>query len=276
MRESFVVCGDCFDIMLKLPDGYINAVITDPPYGMGLFATDKRVDVALFAQEVYRLLSDDGFFAFFGQMPYVLDWLVAADELFQFKEHISWVKRTVTPSHRLSRGHEEIFIYSKGGSSFYSTKGKYEDVKVPGVMFDTISIEGVKRYISVLWRRIDTGHIQMRTLAKVPRRDCFARFHGETVAAPRFANFTNVWSFSPPNQKTYNKGGKEHPCAKPLEIMKRLVEMLTTEDGIVLDPFLGVGTTAVACIEIGRRYVGVEIDRKFCAIAKRRIKEVRL
>ncbi|MFM6251358.1 MAG: DNA-methyltransferase, partial [Dolichospermum sp.] len=62
-----------------------------------------------------------------------------------------------------------------------------------------------------------------------------------------------------------------HPNEKPLEIMKRLVEMLTPEGGTVLDPFAGSGTTAVACKELGRNYICIEKEREYVDIIHQRL-----
>jgi site-specific DNA-methyltransferase (adenine-specific) len=64
---------------------------------------------------------------------------------------------------------------------------------------------------------------------------------------------------------------KEHPCSKPINLWKTIIEKRTKENDIVLDPFLGSGTTAVACKSLGRRYIGIEISPKYCEIAKARV-----
>lgn len=67
------------------------------------------------------------------------------------------------------------------------------------------------------------------------------------------------------------KGNKLHPTEKPVELMKILIENSSNENAIILDPFFGSGSTAVACIESNRKFVGCEIDKKYYEIAKNRI-----
>jgi site-specific DNA-methyltransferase (adenine-specific) len=81
-----------------------------------------------------------------------------------------------------------------------------------------------------------------------------------------------VWA-SPPAR--YDEGGQVHVCQKPLELMRALVEDFTDADELVLDPFCGVGTTAMACKELGRRFVGWEISRDYHAAAVRRVEAAR-
>ena len=74
-------------------------------------------------------------------------------------------------------------------------------------------------------------------------------------------------------------GGKkrtEHPTQKPLEIIRTWVENSCPEGGIVLDPFMGSGTTGVACVQTGRNFIGIEIEPKYFEIAEKRIAEAQL
>lgn len=89
-----------------------------------------------------------------------------------------------------------------------------------------------------------------------------------------------------PGKKRWNAGGSrglwlnsvvhsraefEHPTPKPLDLMLRLVEQFTDPGDIVLDPFCGSGTTGVACIRLGRRFIGIEKDAKYAAVAQERL-----
>ena len=64
---------------------------------------------------------------------------------------------------------------------------------------------------------------------------------------------------------------REHPAEKPIDLNKTLIEKSSQENDIILDPFLGSGTTAVACKSLGRRYIGIEISPEYCEIARRRV-----
>jgi DNA modification methylase len=65
--------------------------------------------------------------------------------------------------------------------------------------------------------------------------------------------------------------GKPHPCPKPNEIMRKLIIDFTEKDHTILDPFMGSGTTGVACKELGRNFIGIEIDKGYYEIAEKRI-----
>jgi DNA modification methylase len=270
-----IIHGDCFDILQQIPDNSIDAVITDPPYGIGLAKWDSVIDIPLFTREVKRVTN--GFYCFFGQMPTMVNWINSAnDEKLHHCKHISWVKRTEMPVQpRLKRKHESIFIYAQDSSKrYFKQTGRYEDVKIPGILFDVITIQAIQRTISDLRtgksnRIHKCNHLgqfssSTRNLGKEHRRINIDD-----------SNYTNVWSFLPPvfSDGRCQKQSYNHPTEKPIEVMKRLVEMLTPPGGTVLDPFCGSGTTALACKELGRNYICIEKELEYYRIACNRLNQ---
>lgn len=74
------------------------------------------------------------------------------------------------------------------------------------------------------------------------------------------------------NTFNFKKGSEsEHPCPKPLDLWKWIVDKFSKEGDIILDPFLGSGTTAVAAKQLGRHYIGIEINPDYCRIAEERL-----
>ena len=77
---------------------------------------------------------------------------------------------------------------------------------------------------------------------------------------------------SVPNKKTKGADGKNlHDTEKPIELMKILIENSSQENSIVLDPFMGIGSTGIAAKELNRRFVGIEVDKDYFGIAQKRI-----
>ena len=272
-----LILGDCLEVLKDLPSGSVDAVVTDPPYGIGIAAWDSTFDAAAFTIEVRRILTTDGFYAFTGQMPSITDWHIAAmAERFHFCEHVVWVKRLITPGVRLGRTHESIYVYAAGGRKrFHITKGPYEDVKLPGLYTGTYTVEALDRHIKDLQAKV-AGRSDGAKPASTARQSTFDRYalFGGGDRSPETVNYSNAWSFLPPSCATRD-GLYSHPTEKPLPLMERLVEMLTPEGATVLDPFMGSGTTGVACVQTGRNFIGIEIDPTYFAIAERRIEEAR-
>ena len=68
-----------------------------------------------------------------------------------------------------------------------------------------------------------------------------------------------------------NKDKKQHPCQKPSGLFVSILSDFSKKDDLILDPFLGSGTTAIACERLNRRWIGIEISEEYCEIAARRI-----
>jgi site-specific DNA-methyltransferase (adenine-specific) len=278
--ESEILHGDCFEILPTLPDKSFFSIITDPPYGINLDAWDNAVDVANFTHHAARITT--GFYSFFGQMPTMMEWITSAQKFMEYREHISWVKRGAMMQHGLNRQHESILIYRHKNTKYYQTTGKYEDVKVPGVLFDVMSIEGIQRHISDLNLAIKRGEPR-KSVVSYKGQSAFRREYvvQQALAGIKqirsahqgITNFTNVWSFLPPGKANPGKVKYKHPTQKPLELIKRLVELTTPPDGIVLDPFAGSGTTAIACLETGRRYVCIEKNDEYYEMILNRVND---
>ncbi len=87
------------------------------------------------------------------------------------------------------------------------------------------------------------------------------------------------YGIEPNNILTIPNNSKDrglHPTQKPLNLMKILIDLTTTENQVVLDPFCGSGTTLVASIDLKRKYIGIERDENYCAIAQKRIEDFKL
>jgi site-specific DNA-methyltransferase (adenine-specific) len=74
-----------------------------------------------------------------------------------------------------------------------------------------------------------------------------------------------------PNKKQKKDGKNLHDTEKPVELMKILIENSSIENDTILDPFMGIGSTALACKNSNRKFIGIEIDNKYFDVAKQRI-----
>ena len=96
---------------------------------------------------------------------------------------------------------------------------------------------------------------------------------------PSFAECELAWcSYKKPAKIIRHRFvmGKVHPAEKPIGLMKQILENYTNEGDTILDPFMGSGTTGVACVQTGRNFIGIEIDPEYFAIAEKRIKEAQM
>jgi site-specific DNA-methyltransferase (adenine-specific) len=251
-----LVCGDARD-MAGLPDNCMALVVTSPPYFSG-----KQYEAALgvghvpgsyveflgmlrdtFA-ECARVLEPGGRIAVnvanLGRKPYRS---LSADVTSILQDDLGL----------LLRG--EIVWVKAAGANGNCAWGSYSSAANP-VLRDTS-----ERIVVASKGRFDRA---------LSRKDRAARGlpHQDTITAEAFMEYTlDVWRFGPESARRVG-----HPAPFPLELPTRLIELYTYRDDVVLDPFLGSGTTAVAAARAGRRYVGYDIDPAFIELAERRLR----
>lgn len=273
----------CENGLKNLESNSIDFVCIDPPYTDGINDVLKghkiqtKLDIDLITKEHFRVLKENSFYAVFGMMPTIVTWYQSAINAgFVFKEDITWVKRqTSNPFSSPLRMKELIYIFKKGNPKFYKTKGLYEDVKLPLIDVGCLNIDSIHRYISELWSIIKNNKDPNKRLIAgnhLINDDIYKGFSGG-VRASRESDFTNVWSFLPENKTTKNNDSSnhKHPTVKPILLLERLIELCTFEDSLVLDSFMGSGTTFIACQNTNRNCIGFEIDEEYCNLAKNRI-----
>ena len=273
--QQFIHKKDCFDFLPTLDDKSIDCIITDPPYGIGLDHWDNEQNIELFFKEAHRVLKDDSFIVFFGQMPTLINWCNHANNYFEYQDHISWVKRINTAIYNdLKRTHESIMIYKKGKPRMNENRGNYSDVQFNMLHAMPEYITGIQRTFSELEKQLKGGKATIiktkeGTTNKVYKdnyRDYSRTIYKEIV------KFSNVWSFLPEN--AYSATERiDHPTVKPSRLMSRLVRLVTFENDIILDPFLGSGSTAIAAINNNREIIGIEKDDSFYDLALKRIEK---
>lgn len=316
--------GDCTQLLSQIPDGSINAIITDPPYG---YLKNQKLDIpfneTVFFNEAKRVLKPSGFILLFGRGTSFYRWnTILADLGFIFKEEIIWNKvQTTSPVLPLSRVHETISIHCKG-------KGKINKVRVPylemkghdigaiktdikrlmSVFSNNKSLEAVRSYLETAERNycetISSKNNNMLFSQKVKRNTrplCVFQGIQEGLKEKSIINFYNekyaakhtiATSKRMKNadrdllvmriitdgcvEKSIMQQGREHytmqhPTQKPARLLERLMALVTQENALVLDPFMGSASTGVACINTDRKFIGMELDDEYFDIAKQRI-----
>ncbi len=252
-----LVCADARQ-MTDLPDHCVALVVTSPPYfsgkdyeqalGVGHVPGSYVEFLALLRDtfaECARVLEPGGRIAVnvanLGRKPYRS---LSADVTTILQDDLGL----------LLRG--EIVWVKAAGASGNCAWGSYASAANP-VLRDTserIVVASKGRFDRALSRR-------QRAARGLP--------HDDTITAEAFMESTlDVWRFGPESARRVG-----HPAPFPLELPTRLIELYTYRGDVVLDPFLGSGTTAVAALRTGRRYVGYEIDPAYLRMAARRLEE---
>lgn len=272
LRLDHIECADALTYLRTLPDGCAAAVITDPPYGIGVDEWDAPIPIPEFVAECRRVAAPNAFLAFTCQMPPLLDWQIAArDAGWIYREHIAWIKRkTTTTMLPLNRGWESVLIYAQGNPALQTTKGRYEDVKLAGLAVGLFTVDGIDRYVKDLRAKLAGRASKINETTNV-RHAARAYMNAVDVdRSPEYVNFTNVWSFLPENMASLNNR-INHATVKPLKLMERLVELTTAPGQLVIDPFIGSGTTALACRNTSRHFAGCDMNPEYVELARARL-----
>lgn len=265
--------ADCFDMLASLPDASVDSVIIDPPYGiLKGHKIETTIDKPRLFAEFWRVMKPNTFLAFFGQMPTIVEWYLEAVKAgFKFRLDVVWAKRSLSsPLQKVVRTKEYIYIFSKLGGEFFETKEPYEDIRAPMLELALINVESIKRHIQC-------AHTGNRSVKRTKKQNDdlwdFGEYTGDR--APEKINITDIWSFTPENKVNRGSNNHKHPTVKPTKLVSRLAKLITPPNGLILDCFLGSGTTAVASVIDGFGFVGCELDKEYFDICMARVQEAR-
>lgn len=223
---------DCLEGMKKIPDGIVDFVLTDLPFGITQNEWDKKIDLTKFWEQVNRVTKWWGAMAFHCQQPFTSELIISNRKNFRYCW--TWYKKQVSgflnARKQPLRNCEDIAI-------FYRQQCTYNPIMRKGKLYAQISNSHTSNYgkFAPLLRKSDLYY--PTTLLEVP--------------LPRY------------------KGG--HPTQKPIKLLEYLIKTYTNEGEIVLDATIGSGSTAVAAINTGRHFIGFETEKKFFDIANERI-----
>ncbi len=306
VKQSTLYRGDCFEVLKSLPDESVDAVVTDPPYGILKHKIETDIDIPRFLQECYRVLKPNCFLIYFGRQPTFTLWNTEAFKLFRYKNEVIWYKRQSSSAiGDMGRKHENVMVVCKGTKRFNQTKIPYLDFIESAA--DITNIEGLKRRwsdiiqpyrdkmkyeeaISFLEHQKLNLSIKQFLVQDNGCRNDFGnggdsnlaqtlptRLHSVKVALFGY-NPSSVVSFRPHNKLRHDMSGEgqgeyniKHPTVKPIKLMEWLADLTTKPGEVILDPFMGSGTTGLACQNLGRDFIGIELDPCYFEIARQRI-----
>lgn len=246
--------GDCIDLLPKIPDCSIDSIITDPPYGTTKCAWDKPIPFDLLWSQYKRILKKDGAIILFGNEPFTSELICSNKEM--FREKLTWQKHKPSNMGNAKRMHlkysEDIVIFSYG-------KNTYIPQMQPRI---SDRVRQAQRGASKQWRtnRKDTREVSFGT--QYQPRDWHS-FDADFKYPSNIVSFPSVVSNS--HEKV------NHPTQKPVALLEYLIKTYTKQSHVIVDSCMGSGTTGVACINTGRKFIGIELDDGYFEIAKKRI-----
>jgi site-specific DNA-methyltransferase (adenine-specific) len=265
--------GDCLEGMATLEAESCHLIATDPPYGAGKgFAGDRNPAEAFslisgLLPEFARLLVPGGCLYLF------CDWRIYARLELAVREVLDW-RDTIIWAYRWTRHNPQTWVRSYQ-QILFATKGQPAFWGAPRVAATALTTEFCGRLLA---GHIDDDGVCRDEAALNTGRPGLTAIQetgqgGRRSLDTRTAPARNWWE-----DIDIVRGGmmnrdepRQHPTQKPVKLMERIVAASCPEGGLVLDPFCGSGSTGVACVNLGRDFLGFEIDEGHCKLARRRL-----
>lgn len=273
---------DCLEGMKRIPDNSVDCILTDPPYlYLKNQKLDRPFDELVFFSECKRVLKKDGFIVLFGRGTSFYRWnCILADMGFTFKEEIIWDKiNTTSPLLPLSRKHETISIHSIGRKTILRSKVPYEEIRIND---DSKVVGDAKRIISYIKsndidkikEEIYNGLVYNKKKSHKTHVSAQTGFFSSDRAIACIDSIKNGCNERDIISLLRDHYSAIHPTQKPVRLIERLLAIISCEGDIILDPFSGSASTAIACINTKRNYIGFEIDKEYHELSVKRINDL--
>lgn len=238
-----ICLGDCFNVLDKIDDGSCKLIFADPPYNMGKnFGNNKDkwesgADYANWCikwiEKCVDKLTDDGTIMIMGHPRYASYLIPYLDEKLTYVNQIIYYYTDGMPEKKNFEKRYEVILYYRKNKNDYVFN--VDDVRVP-----------LKRY--------------------------------DKTSNPNGKNPNDVWEINRvrwnSKERISNDNGKiAHMAQKPIRLLRRIILATTNKNDLILDPFVGTGTTMVAAKELSRRSIGIELNPTYADITMNRLKD---
>jgi site-specific DNA-methyltransferase (adenine-specific) len=245
MELNKIYNGDCLNLLKQVADKSVDMCFADPPFNLkkkyNVYKDKKSKDeylnwCNLWLEQLVRVTKDTGSI-FVHNIPYWLTFYCCyLNEHAQFRHWIAWDAPTTPMGKSLQPAHYGILYYAK-------------------------DVEQNKFY-------------ELRHLNKRCRKCGYLvkDYGGKKDSIPEFGPLVSD-CFTDIHRIKHDKYRDDHPCQLPVHLLERLILMSTDENDVVLDPFIGTGTTSLAAKRLGRQYLGFEISKEYADAATRKLEK---
>ena len=240
-KNNLKIIKDDFLTTETIQKSSVDLIVTSPPYNVDIKYNSHKDDVTYtdylkftktWLEKAFSLTKDSGRLC----LNIALDKNKGGQQsvysdILQIAKKIGW------------KYHSTI-IWNEGNISRRTAWGSYMSASAPYVI---APVEVITILYKEIWKKLEKGN--------------------STISKEDFIAWTNgVWTFSGESKKRIG-----HPAPFPIQLPERCIKLFSYENDAVLDPFLGSGTTLISCLKENRKGIGVEFDKEYCEIAKRRL-----
>ena len=302
--------GDCLEKLGEIQSAYVDAIITDPPYGLSFMGKkwDYEVPSIDIWQECLRVLKPGGhLLSFSSARTYHRMACNVEDAGFEIRDQIMWVYGSGFPKGKsqLKPSHEPIVMARKGGNkqelriddcrvgnekrfnlaAGNDKHGNAYNMSKTGMPENVEGRECIGRWpanlihdgseeVVNLFPEVKTGdHKPYKR--KTREGNIYGKFNEYSTYTNEGSNGSAARFFYCAKASNSDRGkGNNHPTVKPIDLMRYLIRLVCPVGSVVLDPFMGSGTTGKAALEEGMEFIGIEQSEKYMDISKKRLTNV--
>ena len=236
--------GDCLELMKKIPDGSVDMILCDLPYGTTACKWDSVIPFEPLWEQYKRIIKDNSAIVLTASQPFTSS--LGASNINDLRYSWVWIKSRATGHLNAKKmpmkSYEDILV-------FYSSQPTYNP---QGLVYSPRKVKNSKSH-SLRGKDNKTSTVSGGIK--------FEQYDQEYTNYPR------------QHLEIPSEGSTVHPTQKPVALMEYLIRTYTNKGETVLDNCMGSGTTGVACINTNRKFIGMEMNDKYFEIAKNRINE---
>lgn len=243
-----LIKGDCLQEMKEIESGSVDMVLTDPPYGTTACKWDSIIPLEPMWEQLKRIIKPNGAIVMTASQPFTTKLIASNINMFKY----CWVWNKTRPSgfaqckNKPMQSHEDIVVFSEGVTIHKGQSKKRMDYYPQGLIEINKITSGARpsQNAGGMGARPSHKKLIIQTHTNYPRSVLiFAGNHGL------------------------------HPTQKPVALMEYLIKTYTNESETVLDFTMGSGSTGIACLNTGRKFIGIELDDNYFEVASKRITE---
>ena len=246
-----ILLGDCLELMKDIPNGSIDMILCDLPYGTTACKWDSIIDLDLLWKQYKRIIKDNGAIVLTASQPFTTKLISSNYEMFKYE----WIWNKISGSNFMNlknrpfKTQENVLVFSKSANftfnpiRVYRTEKSLKRDKVGSIANRDLPISDVEHYGA--------------------KRSAKLKLHEDGKKHP-----IDIITFSIHEKGRYKI---KHPTKKPVALFEYLIKTYTNEGDVVLDNTAGSGTTAIACLNTNRQFIVMEKEQKYYDIILKRV-----